>query len=70
MTKDKIKQIKEKFKYYIPWIMIFIGIIILLTLTIRIFNNGFNFEILGTMIIGGVCLAFGIFILKNDQLIK
>ena len=57
-------------RFYLPWMMIFLGAIILLPLIVRIFNRGFNFEILGIIIIGGACLAFGVFLLKNDQLIN
>ena len=70
MIEKNVKQILQKFKDYLPWMMIFLGAIILLPLIVRIFNRGFNFEILGIIIIGGACLAFGVFLLKNDQLIN
>ena len=70
MNEQRENKFKKKFIDYLPWIMIFLGAIILLPIIVRIFNRGFNFEILGIIIIGGVCLAFGIFLLKNDQLIN
>ena len=70
MIEEMIKQIKEKFIEYIPWIIIALGVIILLPLFIRIFSRGFNFEILGIIIVGVACLSFGIFLIKNGQFIK